>query len=55
MNDKETMFTIKWTQQYPELQEIIDREMNTLLESSGYKEANEVISKVKSMLKDSNE
>ena len=50
MNDKETMFTIKWTQQYPELQEIIDREMNAMLECSNYKEANDVIKMIKAKL-----
>ena len=51
--DKEFHYQIHWSQDYPELQEIIDREMNNLLESSGYKEANEVIAKIKSTLKDS--
>ena len=50
MNDKEFMYTVNWTQEYPELQEIIDREMNNLLELSNYKEANEVINIIKGKL-----
>lgn len=43
-------FVMKWRQEYPELQEMIDREMNAMLESSNYKEANEVIKMIKAKL-----
>ncbi len=49
MNDKQTLYIVSWTQEYPELQEIIDREMNILLELSGYKEAKEVIERIKKL------
>lgn len=48
--DKEFMYIMNWTQDYPELQEIIDREMNNMLELSNYKEANEVINMIKAKL-----
>jgi hypothetical protein len=48
--DKEFNFVVKWTQDYPELQEMIDREMNAMLELSNYKEANEVIAAIKKKL-----
>jgi hypothetical protein len=48
--DKEFNFVVKWTQDYPELQEMIDREMNAMLELSNYKEANEVIKMIKAKL-----
>ena len=50
MKDNEFNFVVKWSQEYPELQELIDREMNKLLEQSHYKEANEVINRVKGKL-----
>lgn len=55
MNDKENfdeefMYIVNWSQDYPELQDMIDREMNTMLEASGYKEANEVIKQIKAKL-----
>jgi len=51
MNDKdEYNFVIKWTQDYPEFQEMIDREMNRMLELSNFKEANEVINMIKAKL-----
>ena len=49
-NDKEIQYVIKWVQSYPELQELIDKEVNLMLELSGYKEANEVIDLIKSKL-----
>lgn len=48
--EKEFGFVIKWTQEYPEFQEMIDREMNRMLELSNFKEANEVINKIKAKL-----
>lgn len=48
--DDEFMFIMHWTQEYPEIQEYIDREMNIMIELSGYKEANELIVKIKSKL-----
>lgn len=48
--DKEFLYIMNWTQDYPELQEIIDREMNNMLELSNYKEANEVIAMIKAKL-----
>ena len=51
MNDKEDFnFVIRWTQDYPEFQEVIDREMNRMLELSNFKEANEVIARIKAKL-----
>jgi hypothetical protein len=41
---------MNWTQDYPELQEVIDREMNRMIELSNFKEANEVISMIKAKL-----
>lgn len=51
MNDKEFMYVVNWSQEYPELQEIIDREMNSMLELSNFKEAKEVIANIKNRLK----
>jgi len=48
--DKEFLYIMNWTQDYPELQEVIDREMNNMLELSNYKEANEVIAMIKAKL-----
>jgi len=48
--DPEFMYIMRWTQDYPELQEVIDREMNSMLELSNYKEANEVIRMIKAKL-----
>ena len=48
--DDEFMYIMNWTQDYPELQEVIDREMNYMLELSNYKEANEVIRMIKAKL-----
>jgi hypothetical protein len=48
--DKEYNFVVKWTQDYPEFQEMIDREMNRMLELSNFKEANEVINMIKAKL-----
>jgi hypothetical protein len=52
MNDdfENFRFVMNWSQEYPELQDMLDREMNTMLESSGYKEANEVINMIKAKL-----
>ena len=50
MNDKEFIYIVSWSQEYPELQELIDREMNNLLELSNYKEANEIIKMIKDKL-----
>ena len=49
-DDKEYNFVVKWTQDYPEFQEMIDREMNRMLELSNFKEANEVIARIKAKL-----
>ena len=48
--DEEFMYIMNWSQDYPEFQEIIDREMNNMLELSNYKEANEVIAMIKAKL-----
>ena len=48
--DEEFMYIMNWSQDYPEFQEIIDREMNSMLELSNYKEANEVIAMIKAKL-----
>lgn len=49
--DKEELYRITWRQDYPEFQECIDDYMNYLLECSEYKEANEVIARIKGNLK----
>lgn len=46
MTDK-VSYTIKWTQQYPEWNQMIDTYMDIMLEASEYKEANELIDKIK--------
>jgi hypothetical protein len=48
--DDEFLYIMNWTQDYPELQEVIDREMNRMLELTNFKEANEVISMIKAKL-----
>jgi len=48
--DEEFMYIMNWTQDYPELQEVIDREMNRMIELSNFKEANEVINMIKAKL-----
>jgi hypothetical protein len=48
--DEEFMYIMNWTQDYPELQEVIDREMNYMIELSNFKEANEVIARIKAKL-----
>lgn len=48
--DEGFLYSINWQQEYPDFQEVIDREMNYMLEQSGYKEANEVINRIKSKL-----
>ena len=48
--DKEELYRITWRQDYPEFQECIDNYMNYLLDSSEYKEANEVINMIKAKL-----
>lgn len=50
MKDNEFNFVARWSQEYPELQDLIDREMNKLLEQSQYKEANEIINRIKGKL-----
>jgi hypothetical protein len=49
-DNSEYNFVMKWTQDYPELQEMIDREMNRMIELSNFKEANEVIKMIKAKL-----
>ena len=44
--NKETLYTIRWTQSYPELEEHLAQLREYLVESSEYKEANELIEKV---------
>lgn len=48
--DKEEWYRLTWRQDYPEYQEAVDNYMDYLLESSEYKEANEVITKIKANL-----
>jgi hypothetical protein len=50
-NNNQYTFVVSWSQEYPELQDIIDSHVNQMLEQSRYKEANEVISNIKSKLK----
>lgn len=46
----EELYRITWRQNYPEFQEAVDTYMDYLLESTQYKEANEVISMIKAKL-----
>lgn len=48
--NKQELYRITWRQNYPEFQEAVDNAMDILLELSEYKEANEVIAKVKATL-----
>lgn len=48
--NKKELYTIVWTQTYDELKEIIDQEMDKILAESEYKEANEVIKRIKNLL-----
>lgn len=48
--NKKKLYTIVWTQTYDELKEIIDQEMDKMLAESEYKEANEVIKRIKNLL-----
>jgi hypothetical protein len=48
--DKEFLYIMNWTQDYPELQKVIDREMHRMLELSNYKEANEIIKMIKAKI-----
>ena len=47
--NKETLYTIRWTQTYPELKEQIAQLHEYLVEVSEYKEANEVIERIKQL------
>ena len=49
MNDKKQEFyTISWTQCYPEWRDTVDNITESMLEYSKFKEANELIEKIKS-------
>lgn len=48
MNDKE-LYTIFWTQDYPNWQETLDELDELMLESSNLKEATELINRIKGM------
>lgn len=47
--NKETLYTIRWTQTYPELEEQIAQLQEYLVEVSEYKEANQVIERIKQL------
>lgn len=48
MNDKkQELYTVFWTQNYPNWQETLDEVDELMLESSKYKEANELINRIK--------
>jgi|688.fasta_scaffold1171099_3 hypothetical protein len=47
--NKETLYTIRWTQSYPELEEHLAQLREYLVESSEYKEANELIERLKKL------
>jgi hypothetical protein len=47
--NKETLYTISWTQSYPELEKLIEKQTEYLVEHSEYKEANELIERIKSL------
>jgi len=46
MNNK-VLYTIKWTQNYPEWERMVDNYTDMILKESQYKEANELIDKIK--------
>ena len=50
MDKLEYHYVIKWVQGYPELQELIDRQWEELLQSSDLAEAKAIIDKIKSTL-----
>ena len=47
------LYTVYWTQDYPELRQAIDDAIEELVDVTGYQEAKDVIAKIKSTLKDS--
>lgn len=47
--NKETLYTIRWTQTYPELEKLIEQQQEYLVELSEYKEAKELIERIKSL------
>ena len=50
MNDKkEVLYTITWKQEYPNWGQSIDDFTESILECSMYKEANELINRIKGM------
>lgn len=51
MNDKkqEVFYTIAWKQEYPNWQETVDEFTEIMIECSEYKEANELINRIKGM------
>jgi hypothetical protein len=50
MNDKkQDLYTVFWTQDYPNWQETIDEVSELMLEYSDMKEANELINRIKGM------
>ena len=42
-------YKIKWTQSYPEWEQMVDAYMDMILEASELKEANEVITRIKAL------
>lgn len=50
MNDKQELYSLKWVQEYPQWEEMVDVYMDMILEASEYKEAKQVIEQVKKNL-----
>ena len=45
--NKDTMYMIHWQQKYPEWEQLVDNYYDMLLEYSDFKEANEIIERIK--------
>lgn len=50
-DDKNFLYGFNWSVEYPELREAIDREMDIMLESTQYIDANKVINQIKENVK----
>lgn len=52
MNNKQHLYTVRWTQPYDEWTDILDALEELALDLSGYVEANQVINNIKGKLND---
>jgi hypothetical protein len=48
-NNKRELYTITWTQLYKEFQKLIEQEFEVLVEETKYKDAKELIDRIKKM------